>query len=126
MIHKKQFLAAALSALDGGTLAGCGASAAGNDDACLRREGPILLMHINGENQGGAAVQEFIDTFNASQDEIEVRAGSTPAMMSAQNSSRYAAGNAPPRPGVLGPTLSISRQLLLHHPEEIVSNTSRG
>ena len=34
MIQKKQFLAAALSAaLMAGTLAGCGASAAGNDDA---------------------------------------------------------------------------------------------
>ena len=73
MIQKKRILAAALSAaLMAGTLAGCGASAAGNDEAADGEKIQIQYWHINSENQGGAAVQEFIDTFNASQDEIEV------------------------------------------------------
>ena len=89
MIQKKRILAAALSAaLMAGTLAGCGASAAGNDEAADGEKIQIQYWHINSENQGGAAVQEFIDTFNASQDEIEVEAGSTPAMMNCSRTSR--------------------------------------
>ena len=60
MIQKKQFLAAALSAaLMAGTLAGCGASAAGNDDAADGEKVQIQYWHINSENQGGATVQEL-------------------------------------------------------------------
>lgn len=52
MIQKKQFLAAALSAaLMAGTLAGCGASAAGNDDAADGEKVQIQYWHINSENQ---------------------------------------------------------------------------
>ena len=76
---------------------------AGNDDAADGEKVQIQYWHINSENQGGAAVQEFIDTFNASQDEIEVEAGSTPAMMSCSRTpGRYRRGQcALHRPGVL-------------------------
>lgn len=52
MIQKKQFLAAALSAaLMAGTLAGCGASAAGNDDAADGEKVQIQYWHINSETR---------------------------------------------------------------------------
>ena len=48
MIQKKRILAAALSAaLMAGTLAGCGASAAGNDEAADGEKIQIQYWHIN-------------------------------------------------------------------------------
>lgn len=75
---KKKILTLLLSStLLVGALAGCGnpAVSSGSGSAAATGSGEkvkIQYWHINGENQGGAAVQEFIDEFNASQDRIEV------------------------------------------------------
>lgn len=85
---KKKILTLLLSsALLVGALAGCGnpAVSSGSGSAAATGSGEkvkIQYWHINGENQGGAAVQEFIDEFNASQDRIEVEAPTTTATMS--------------------------------------------
>jgi multiple sugar transport system substrate-binding protein len=79
MSMKKRLLTAALAAaLMMTALTGCGGSAssdAAGSDAAGSASGEkvkIQYWHINGENQGGAAVQAYIDEFNASQDAIEV------------------------------------------------------
>ena len=77
MSMKKRILSACLAAaLMMTALVGCGSgssgaggSAAGSDTG---KKIKIQYWHINGENQGGAAVQAYIDAFNASQDAIEV------------------------------------------------------
>ena len=79
MSMKKRLLTAALAAaLMMTALTGCGDSASGDaagSDAAGSASGEkvkIQYWHINGETQGGTAVQAFIDEFNASQDAIEV------------------------------------------------------
>lgn len=75
MFTKKKIVALlACAAMLTSAMTGCGSSSAASaEDASVAGE-PIKIQywHINSENQGGAAVQEFIDTFNASQDRIQV------------------------------------------------------
>ena len=76
-------------------LTGCGSSASADtgDDGKVK----IQYWHINSENRGGAAVQEFIDEFNASQDKIEVegRFNSTYDELLKNLQADTAAGNTP-------------------------------
>ena len=79
MANKKRWLAGALAAMMAlGTLSGCGGASqdtSGSGDSGDSGSGEkihIQYWHINGETQGGAAVEEFISEFNASQDRIEV------------------------------------------------------
>lgn len=56
----------------GGTVASTASKGAADSASESGEKIKIQYWHINGENQGGKAVQEFIDEFNASQDRIEV------------------------------------------------------
>lgn len=68
-IGKKVAALALSSALLVTALSGCGGTATASESGGKIN---IQYWHINGENQGGGAVQSFIDEFNASQDRIVV------------------------------------------------------
>lgn len=75
MFTKKKIVALlACAAMLTSAMTGCGSSSAASAEDASAAGEPIKIQywHINSENQGGAAVQEFIDTFNASQDRIQV------------------------------------------------------
>ena len=100
-IKKRLLTLAAASALLATAVTGCGSTGTGGStnshDAGEGEKIKIQYWHINSENQGGAAVQEFIDTFNASQDAIEVegRFNSSYDELLKNLQADTAAGNAP-------------------------------
>lgn len=100
-IKKRLLTLAAASALLATAVTGCGSTGTGgstnSNDAGEGEKIKIQYWHINSENQGGAAVQEFIDTFNASQDAIEVegRFNSSYDELLKNLQADTAAGNAP-------------------------------
>ena len=106
MANKKRWLAGALAAMMAlGTLSGCGGASqdtSGSGDSGDSGSGEkihIQYWHINGETQGGAAVEEFISEFNASQDRIEVegRFNASYDELLKNLQADTAAGNAPGR-----------------------------
>ncbi len=98
-LQKRLLTAGRASALLCHSLTGCGSTTSGGQsgDAGDGEKIKIQYWHINSENQGGAAVQEFIDTFNASQDDIEVegRFNSSYDELLKNLQADTAAGNAP-------------------------------
>lgn len=105
MIQKKRILAAALSAaLMAGTLAGCGAPPRAMTKPPTAKRFRFSIGTSTVKTRAAPRCQEFIDTFNASQDEIEVegRFNASYDELLKNLQADTAAGNAPSIvPGVL-------------------------